>query len=512
MNDIATLWYVDSRRILRGIRAIFRNPSRAIAWLAFALYFGWRFTLRQQRPTFFPPLHEPFVTGIAAAIVAFAGYLMWMSASSSRVRSSREPAETLFLARSAIPERLVAAWIYGRYFLATYGRTVAVMLFLALLYHRGGFAPIAAIAGLLLAIEMARIPIAYASRRRRWLAPACAALACIGLALIGIDAAAFAVPELSPLRSLVLAPHLGPALVALWNGQPSAVAAVYGSAVLFVFLGWRLAADIYPELYASASVYQDMRRRVREGRSLGTRFAPRVSKRATRSGTTRLSGPWVEIWKQIAFLRRANGTQIIAAVLAVSIVLGCLAGFAERSDRGLGFVIISSLCSVCAIILAATNVSLARDIAKPLWWMGEGTLFSKLIAWSIGSALPVIVPLALAIAIAWTISPAIALAGIFACAVVLPIPLRGIATLCYAVLPNPFDQRGPGFLLRLLIIYASAGVALGAGFGGGLLLQSVWLGVIAGIATFVLEGIGAIALAARVIAGRGVTFASAETT
>jgi hypothetical protein len=509
VNDVATLWYADSRRIVRSLRSIVRNPLRALGWIFFVLYFGLMFSLRRDRSVF-PALHEPYATAIAAGILAFAGFALWGSAKTQRVRGCAEPAETLFLSRSAIAEPLVAAWIYGRYFLATYGRSIIAMLFLGLFYRRSGIGAIAGFAGLLLAIEMAKIPIAYAARRFRWIPRACLALSIGALMLLAIDMLPLLVTPMQPLRVFALDLHLGRALIALWHGRPGALASVYGGAMLLAFIGWRSARDIYPEFYASASFYQSVRMRVREGRAFSMNAAHGASSRQSPSGATRLGGPWVEIWKQAAFLRRRNGTKIVAIGLTAGAVLGGIAGFAQRASHGLGFAILFTLGMLCAIMLAAGSVSLARDIAKPLWWMGEGSLFSKLFAWTVGSALAPIVFLATAIAVAWVISPSTSFAAVLACAIVLPVALRGIATLCYAALPNAIDQRGPGFLLRLLIIYAAIGIALGAGLVIGLVFQSVSLGTVAGIAAFVIEGLAATAFAAALIAGRGVTYAAAE--
>jgi hypothetical protein len=510
MNDIAVLWYADSRHLARGVHSVLKSPLRAIGWIALLLYFGFNAYLQSRRVALhgiFPPLSDPVATGIAGAAVSLAGLLLWNAAKTGRIGNVSEPVEALFLSRSAIGQPLVAAWLYGRHFLLTYARVISGAILFCIGARSSQATTVLALAGLMLAIEMSRVPAATLSRRIPVLAPFFLILSAFGLVLIAADATALISPDLSSAQTWAVQLGFGRGLMALWNGTPLALAIVYVTAVASIVAGCAFAGDLYPEIYASSAFFSKLR--LRQRRNLWSAESL-TSRGPTRSGSTRLSGPWVEIWKQLAFLRRSSSRSIVTMALLLSIAIGFVAGVGGLHHRGFG---LSTLIAFALLIMLALNVlsvSLARDLSKPLWWMGDGSVFLKLTAWAIGSSLLPIVMLMSAAITANFFTSRLAMPLLICGAILFPPAMRGIGALGYALLPNQSDQRGPGMALRMLIAYAAIIAACALGLLAGFATRSAWFGGLVAIIVFSVLGIAALALAAWRISGRGVEYALAE--
>jgi len=512
VNSLGALWYLDSRRALNLARTIVRTPIRLITWVFFGLWLG--FTLWRRTKTMsggaLPDLGEPFATGFAGAILVFAGVLCAMAVRTGRVRGFVEPADALFLVRSQIPERLVATWIYGRSFILTFGLSVFFLAFMVAFYARSHVAgAILGIAGVLLSIEMLRIPLSCLARRAPWLAIVCYAIAAAGFLIILADVAPLLSPSFAPLQIRVVAFGLGSMLLALWHGAPAIVLGVYLFALAALAIGCALAVDIYPDLYTSGVFAARVRSRMRRGiPEIGTAYAGKPA----RSGTTRLSGPWVEIWKQLIFFRRGRGPTFTAILFGLGIVCGLVAGIAGWSNPANCVVLFSTVMLIVAVFLSTWSISLGSDLSKPIWWMGSGSTFSKLAAWTIGSTIPAIVPLVLAALIGGAIGNRAALLPMAVAACVIPLVMRGIGALTYSFLPNKGDQRGIVAILRMVIVYAVAIPAGVIGIAVGIVVRSATVGGVTAILVCGLEGALALAIGAWRIGGRGVEFALAEST
>jgi hypothetical protein len=186
------------------------------------------------------------------------------------------------------------------------------------------------------------------------------------------------------------------------------------------------------------------------------------------------------------------------------------AGIGGRADEGIEISVLIGFAALCTLTMTVMSVSLSLDLAKPLWWLGSGSTFEKLLAWAIGSSLPAMAMMIAAAAVDAMLSGPRVLPEFLAAAIVLPMPMRGVGGLSYSLLPNRTDQRGPAVMLRMLLAYAAIAVAAAAGAGCGAVAASIPLGCFAGLATFAIEGLAALGFAAWRIDGRGVEFALAE--
>jgi len=511
MNALA---YLDFSRLRNALRGIVTQPSRLILWALFAAYFvflAWqRIFLSSHHRSLFADLRDPYATVAAGIVMALFGLTVSGTAQTGRLSVFGDRADAYFLARSALSERAVALWLQLRSIAVNIWRLLFTLAIALIYYAHGNFIGAAlGLIGLFLLMEMAKLPVWLLSRRITWLFRLCYALAVAGVLIAVAALLPAAWPALEPLRDRLVALGLGNAALAIWHGSPLALVLLYLILAIVVTIGTLAAHDMYPELYASSRYIADLRARVRRSPiSLPSSFA--APKGATRSSDTALRGPWVEMWKQLAFLRRRNGRGIVAMVVGSAIVLGVIAGFAERHDSGLGIAIASPILMLVFIILTMGSVSLAGDLAKPLWWMGDGALWIKLLAWTLGSTLTAMAFLAIAALVGGAIGAPAAIPVLLCIAIALPLAVRCIGMLVYALFPSQTDQRGPATAIRMLAVYVSFVPAAGAAILLGIVARNATLGFVAGTIVFIGEGALALVLAAWRIAGRGAEIALAE--
>jgi hypothetical protein len=161
--------------------------------------------------------------------------------------------------------------------------------------------------------------------------------------------------------------------------------------------------------------------------------------------------------------------------------------------------------------MAQVGVSLAQDIAKPLWWMADGSLVEHLFAWIVGGVLPLTVVLVSASATAGIMLHSTSLVAIGATAGLLaPASMRALSMLTYVLSPSRLDQRGPGMIVRILVIYAAIIITAVTTAVAAVLTHSLVASYVGGMLTFVATGACALVIAARRIEGRGTEIALAE--
>ena len=513
MNGIGALAYLDFSRLRNAIRVVFKQPSRLLVWLFFAGYIAllaWqRISLHHNR-VIFPDLRDPYATVVAGIMIAVIGITLGATAATGRINNFQDPADAFYLARSSVNERIVFFWLVLRSIFVNAWRLIFALALVIIYYARGSFEGAAfGLLGVMLFLQVSAVPVWMAARKARWIAQVWYVLGAAGLLLAGGALLPAAWPAAVVIQERLVALGLGTVVLSIWHGQPLALAGTYACMIAAMACGALMAGDIYPELYASSRHVAERRTRMRRS-PFGLMSNVATAQGTTRSADTRLRGPWVEIWKQLAFLRRRNGRAIAAGIIGAGLAIGLIAGFAERRDSSLGIAIATPVLLIVFIYLTLSGVSLAKDLSKPLWWIGDGTLWTKLLAWTIGSSIPAMLFLALiALAGGATGAPS-ATPILLAAALLLPLIVRCIAVLVYAIFPSQIDQRGPAAAVRMLAMYLSLLPPLAGGVLAGIFLRDATLGFVTAFIVFAAEGASALAIAAWRIGGRGAEFALAE--
>lgn len=513
MNGIGALAYLDFSRLRNTVRAVFKQPSRLLIWLFFAGYIallGWqRISLHHNR-AIFPDLRDPYATVAAGIVIAVIGLTLGSTAATGRISGFQDPADAFYFARSAVSERIVFLWLVLRSIFVNAWQLIFALVFVIIYYAHGSFAGAAlGLIGVALFLQVSAVPVWIAARKAPWISRVWYVLAAAGVLVAGGALLPAGWPGAAVVSERLVALGLGTIVLAIWHGQPLALAGTYACIGAAIACGALMARDIYPELYASSRYVAERRARVRRS-PFGWVSNVATRQVATRSGDTFLRGPWVEIWKQLAFLRRGNGRTIAAATVGAGCAIGLIAGFAERRDSGLGIAIASPVLLLVFIYLTMSGVSLAKDLSKPLWWIGDGALWTKLLAWTIGSSIPAMLFLATFAIAGGALGAPSAIPILLAAALLLPLIVRCIAVLVYAVFPSQTDQRGPAAAVRMLAMYLSFLPAVAAAVLAGIFLRSAALGFVAAFVVFAAEGACALALAAWRIGGRGAEIALAE--
>jgi Putative ABC exporter len=503
MKSLAALWYLDFHRARNAARAIVRSPGRLLLWAFVGLWFMLQMFARthtQRSIFFFHDLADPYATAFAGLVLVLFGLTLGVPTERGRIMAFGDPVDALFLARSAIDERLVLSWLQLRQLLLNSWRIAIGAVFVALYFSRNNpIGAMAALAGIFALLELLMLPTILTGRRTNLLKYFWYLVALVG---IGIFAGAFLLP--GPVERL----DLGRALIALWQGNGIALATLYACIVVVLVGSVAGAHDVYPEFYASARWLDTARARGRRGEFFGAR----TSAKSSRSGTTLLRGPWVEIWKQLAFLRRRNGTIAVSVGAVIAVVLGVVGGLGQLHSAEFGFVGVFTVLPIILIFQTMGSVSLAQDISKPLWWMGGGSTFARLAVWTFASALPAIAFVALAAGTMFAIASPVTIPAYVFALTSLVVVSRAVGVLGYALTPSLVDQRGPGTVVRLLLLYAAAIPPALAGILAGALSRSLPIGITCAALVFLAEGAACIALAAARLNGRGLEAALAEAT
>jgi hypothetical protein len=514
MSGWQALVYADACRIRNMALNIVRKPIRLLPWLIFALWFGlslftssWR--ARPGRTPHPLDIHEPFLTLIGGIVLVILALSVIVTASSGRLVGARDPADAYFLARSTIPEPVVFLWLQTRTLAINLFRAI-IMLFVFVFSFAGrnATAPMLAYIGIGLLWNASCIPAFFLARRYKVAAIGVGvAIALIGAALVAAAGLDMLFPS-QPHDALLLMMPVGGYVHQLSTGSALPLLLLYGASIACIASGVACSRDMYPEIYASARHIANVIARVR-----GQRFSAPVSSKQSRSGMrTGLRGPYTEIWKQLAFMRRANGTLIVAIGIALAILIGVGAGVSMRHDDALGIAILCSVMVMLVMFLAMGGTSLAADISKPLWWLGDGSTFEKLLGWTIGSAIPAAIFIGLLMFTTAIVARSLPVAIIgLTTMLALPLALRGIGVFVYSLIPSGADQRGPAMGLRLLLLYVALAPALAAAIAVGMTVSNVpeapFLAIVVGLS---IESAIALYFAAQRIEGRGVEFAFAE--
>ncbi|MDE2481518.1 MAG: hypothetical protein KGN02_04970 [bacterium] len=491
MSAAVALLRADLWRTRNSIREIARKPSRAIMWAFFALWLGWLAFARASHGTYIFD-----VRGATATIAGSAALLFVAIGVATAGRSAlATPLDLVMLERSAIGEGTILAWLSARTFFTRSLRGFVVLFALALAHTRSSALDAAlAFVGVAMLAHFVAVPAMLLRARAPHLVTAIASL----LALAGLGG--LIVGWLAPASD----PIVGPAFAALWSGSPLAFAVLYGIALL-CWLSAFGARDIFCDLYERARAGATLRERLRGRRAAN---APRTVASST-SAVPR--GAAALLWKRLIFLRRKHGARLALGTLALGIAVGTSAGLVAIHDPSAAQSLLTMLLLLLALIPFYNSASLGTDLARPLWWMGDGTVANRL-AWdTLGSVAGIQTFGVTVYLVAGAIerNPVVLVGGSLA-AIVLPFAIRAVGVFAYTLSPSAVDQRGPAMMVRVFVLYGTIIVSGLAGIGVLVLTQSPAAAIGAGSLVLAALGYGALALGARRVERLGVELARAE--
>lgn len=522
--DISTLWYLQWRQFVNQLRALVRNPGRAVLWVFIALYLaGLGYFKFRTRHLYHVPGTIPAPYGAAAIFGLVCLTAVFCSAAASgTVGAFSGEADARFLAMSKIAEPLIVLWLQVRRFATTLVRYGLLILFYGLLFgnqiaYRGiGLAAVAAV----LVIAGLAIPTLKLANRVgvKIVASAFNGIAVLFGAAAAVTALGPQTPQIAPLAAVLQRTGAARAFDAIYHANPIALGILFALAACSFAVGWIAGRDLYPELYASSvKAIQFRRRQSRYGgltRQTETYTALAVSD--ARSAFDRFGGPWTICWKEWLAFSRSPGAKRNAAIwLALSIAAGIVVGRlgANAHDKaafsaGIG----AGLLNVVIVMIAFFSaIGLAGDLRKPLWWSGNATVFMKLFAWLVGSSWQIALNFTAAM-VAWMVAIGDARYAALAPLAMIPcaLYLRAIGLALYGLFPSSIDQRGPLAAFRALLTYIGAAPPIACGIVAGLLLHSPIAGAAALIAAAIVEMLLLVWFASTMVLGRGAAFAQAE--
>ena len=459
--------YLEVRLLRNRIRAIVKSPLRLLMWLGWGSYIGFMTFLRargthtglqQSLPT------APLATTIAGALLLFAGLTVFAAAGGS-VRPFRLKADATFFARAGVSSRVLVLWLQLR---AMFGRSwyfIALLVFYSFAFvpARSGISLVAAIALLAglatLAVTALQLPtFLLAIRGYRRLARGIAMVLLLYGVVLALAAPLDIATHMRELPALLHAFALRYHTVVSWapgdlirsalSGNPFVPIGLITVAALATAFTWVLSGDVYPELYEAATRVFDRVERVRRGETQ-VRLTHATSARRVPIGAA------VLLWKNGIVFARSGGRKIVLAVSAV-IWLGVsvLLGFALRdADSASVVVAIAPAILLLAAVGFTTSFAIAEDVGKPFWWLTGGSLFRRLLVWTIGETRRSAVIFAAGVGVEMLVAGyAIESVSATIAAISLWWMMYAVGVLVYILLPAQLDRSGPGFALRFFVV------------------------------------------------------------
>jgi hypothetical protein len=473
------LAYLEWRFALHQIAAIGRSPLRLAIWIPYALSLGYLACARLfgSHEMLFgsAQLSAEHLTGIGGLYLGALGITVALSAG-GRVSGFRTSAEAVLFSNAGIKPIDMAVWLQFRKLLASGLRWAGVLAYYFLIFFPRHASPLGATIAFLTALlavallMSVELPIFLLSRGSfnlgfrgfGWI------LAATGFAYVAIG---FSGARVWKTAIGFVRCDPGGAVRSIQRGSPSALILFCALLAFMLIAIVCLAHDSLPELYAvSRRSLADVRRRQSAVRQ--TRYGAVVSTPAARIP----SGALALAWKDWIGFRRGRGSFALWIGGCV-FWAACGVGFAYASIALDDLSPMLTLFGASALLLVflaphGAAAGLAGDLGKPLFWLGQDALRSRLAAWTLGRALRGGVALGLAPLCAGLVlnQPALTLAALPVClAAYWSLQALGIGL--YALFPNPIDSRGPMALVRTLVTaaYILPALALGgaaAALGG----------------------------------------------
>jgi Putative ABC exporter len=514
VSGLRALAYADVRSLVNAIALLRRRPWRALLWMVWIvaiLGFGWLRTshpaLRSRPAPAELALQDLWICGATATfgfVLAF-GAPHWTGFFASR-------AEALLLVRAPLPPVIVAGYLQvrtaGVALVQGFGRFAYVIL-VALPVHTDALGlarEMLLLAAAVFAILSVVLPRALA--RGPWRRSCVlAGIAVVALSLVPLLRDALLLLVRSPAATALAhqLPPWHPGLV-FENVARGDLAPVGLTLLVALAAGTTFAIaarDAYPELYADSVARLEFRARLQRR----DHAAPYTGVRApsTIHVPAAMSGALALVWLEARTWSRSGSPKTTALLAAFAIVVGTgLAMLQRTQEPGLATTVVFIVLANLTIAFAsATGVRLAADLRRPLFWLGDASLLSRLGAWTYASLwrdavfFLFIAGGYVALAHQWA-----AALGVLVVTLGLMILTRGIGVAVFAVLPNALDQRGPAVGLRVLLAYALVTPPLIPAIIIGVLTRSSATGALAGLVGAIAEAVLLLVFAAWRLAGR----------
>jgi hypothetical protein len=497
------LAYLELRFLVHQIQSIGRSPLRLAIWIPYSIlltYLGIaRFFGGHANAFGSMQLDAGRLTGIGGLYLAALGITVAISAG-GRVSGFRSTAEALLFSNSGIRPLEMAVWLQLRKLVSSALRWSGALVYYFLIFfpkHAGIGVAAFAFSNALLAVALlvsVELPIFLLSRGSfnfgfrafGWIV----AVAGFAYAAVGFSGPRVWKPVIAFVRC-----DPGGAVRSIQNGSHNAFTLFCALLAIMLIAIATLAQDSLPEIYAvSRRSLAEVRRRQSKVRQ--TRYDAVVSTPASHIPR----GALAFAWKDWVGFRRGRGT-FATFVFGSLAWAACGVAFAYASivlDDPSPMITLFGASALLLLFFAPHGAAagLASDLGKPIFWLGEDALRSRLAAWTLSRAARGGIALGLAPVCAGIVLHNATLAIValpLACSSYWSLQALGIGL--YAVFPNPIDSRGPMAMLRTIVTVAYVLPAflaggLAAAFGGGPILASF---VAAGV--LVLEGSLAIELA-----------------
>ncbi|MGP6156974.1 MAG: hypothetical protein ACLPYS_05595 [Vulcanimicrobiaceae bacterium] len=516
---MGALAYLDYCYAKHQLGAILRSPGRLALWLPYVVMIAVlavrRATLSTAGPTpddiGITTVEAPLFATLAGGTYLVAFGLVMGLAGTGRFAAFRSRAEAFAFANAGLSSLSVAFWLQLRRFVGSWPRWILTVIYLfafASPHSRSGPMSHVTLAALVAfaALAMVELPAFLASRRRFG-----GVVAPLGWTLVAVGAAYALLAALGPeswshgIALVRLDP--GRLLLAIVAGKGPAFALAAAVPAALAALAVVLGRDSMPELYRATT--QAFARRER-----GAHRPARFHARALRAVVRIPAGSFAILWQDwVALRRRPGGLRLWLLAFAL---WGC-AGLAIDYDlMVLGDLSIatalSSLALIASLSIALTaSVTIADDLAKPIWWLGRDPLLARVAVWTVarswrGGTSFAMLPLAIGFG---TGDAPLALAGASS-AVVAWWTLSALGAGLYAAFPSRIDERGPMVLLRLFGFGLLLAPAVAAGTLVQVLAHAPVLACFAASIVLAVEASGAIAFAAWRISENGAGIAALE--
>lgn len=515
MSDFSALWYFESRRIVNFVRKAVKEPARLIVWILFIAWFGFSAWERYVASghALAARMNEPTASIIGFSVIGVLA-LLAMQGARGRVGTFSDTADARFLNASHLDERFVVLWLQLRSAFATVARlSVGIILYVVLFARANAAGAAIALIGFVALTSIIALPAFILGRRigTRVVTILCVIAAGLAACAAILPALSFAFPLPAWLTNALIHLGVGHAVIQLWGGLWIWLATLWLGIALLVAVAVAASHDLYPELYTATQIWAARWSRARGGINFNR---PKRGVERAESRSTPLRGVAISIWKeQLTYLRSPGARTMFFIELGIALVGGAIAGFIGRHNPGTMWTILIAAFGTIILLLAISGTSLAHDLSKPIWWLGVGSTFSKLAAWTFATSLDSMLVLILgilAVSIAAGI-PLLAIAGV-SLALLIPFLVRAIGVVTYAFLPGAIDRRGPVAMLRMLAIYLCFAPPITIGVIVSIVTQQGALGITAGALVGILEGLFAVVIASWRIEGRGAEYGVAERT
>lgn len=526
ISDFRAIAYLELHQVLNFFRTAIRQPGRVVTYLFVALYFASMIFVRTQRHAgAYRGFTEPLASAIGFGAIACVG-LGFLSAARGKVGAFSSLADARFFVNSKLDERNVIAWLQIRSSWRAISRLIIVALMYAVVFPKAGkplgmFFSMTAVMGL-----SASLNVPLLRMRAAGFGGLAQGAALVLIAGGAVCAAILAWPLLGHHPLAVAAPlrrvGIGKFVTALLAGTPGSLGALWAAIFALFGLSYFGSVDLYPELLSASEHVMRIEARLKRGGLFG-RFLgepqPSAGREVVvrdRAGVPPFMGAQTILWKEWLSFRRGRGAVALYGATVAAAALGgaAIGTFAKSSSDAAAFSIslAAALGNIALMLFAlSASVSLASDVRKPIWWMCASPLRVRLYAWTASVSWRPAIAVTV-FALAWSIAIHNVVLAAFAAplSIVAIFFVRSIGLALYALFPSRIDQRGPLAVVRLVLLYALTGLALGIGFGAGTLAGSAIAGTACGFLAAAIEMIALTEFSSFRIGRAGASIAQAE--